>query len=318
MFKALFQEHRLNVNHFFDHIDYGKVEEIFDLFRNCSGKPIFTGVGKSGIIADKLSKTMLSTGTVALWLPPMDALHGDIGLLGKGDLLICISKSGESEELLNLIPFARKRGATTVAWVSSTDCRLLDACDAGICLPVYRELCPFDLVPTTSAAVQLLFGDVLAMALMKAKQFGIDEYALNHPGGKIGREIALRVRDIMLQGDRLPLCNPNEPLKKALIELTNKRCGCLLIVDEEHTLRGIFTDGDLRRAVQKEPERVLSKTMDELMQRNFLFIEGNPLLREALNLMQANEAKKVMMLPVLQEDKLIGLVHMHDIVRGKG
>jgi len=315
MLKELFEEYQLNLNHFFDQIDCEKAEQIFHLFLNCKGKLIFTGVGKSGIIAEKLSTTMISTGTTSLYLPPMNALHGDIGIVDEKDLLICISKSGESDELLNLIPFVKKRGAKAIAWVSNPECRLIKSCDVGINLPFIKELCPFDLAPTTSTAVQLIFGDVLTMALMKAKRFSIDEYALNHPAGNIGKKITVRVHDLMLKDRFLPLCRPDQPLREAIIELTNKRCGCLLITDDQNHLKGIFTDGDLRRSIQKDPARVLEKPMRELMTPNFFSINQNLLAWEALSLMQQSPGKRVMMLPVLEKERLIGLLHMHDIIQ---
>ena len=315
MLKELFEEYQLNLNHFFDRIDTKKAEEIFQEFKSCKGKLIFTGVGKSGIIAEKLSTTMISTGTTSLYLPPMNALHGDIGIVGKDDLLICISKSGESEELLNLIPFVKERGAKAIAWVSNPQCRLLEACHLGIHLPFVKELCPFDLAPTTSTAVQLIFGDVLTMALMKAKRFSLDEYALNHPAGNIGKKVTVRVHDLMLKDQRLPICHPNQPLREGIIELTNKRCGCLLITDEKGTLKGIFTDGDLRRCIQKDPTGVLEKPMQELMMPGFFSINENLLAWEALTLMQQNPERRVMMLPVLENQKLVGLLHMHDIIQ---
>lgn len=313
MLKELFEEYQLNLNHFFDRVDLEKAEQIFHLFLKCEGILIFTGVGKSGIIAEKLATTMISTGTKSLYLPPMNALHGDIGVVSEKDILICVSKSGESEELLSLLPFVHHRGATTLAWVSNLESRLYEACNIGINLPFIKELCPFDLAPTTSTAIQLIFGDVLSVALMKAKEFSLDEYALNHPAGHIGKKITVRVHDLMLKDSRLPLCRENHLLREALIELTNKRCGCLLIVDEDQKLRGIFTDGDLRRAIQNHPNGVLDKPMSELMTSNFCSIHENLLASEALDLMQ--QKRRVMMLPVLDKQRLIGLLHMHDIVQ---
>jgi len=315
MLNELFREYQINLNHFFDQIDQKKTEEIFDYFLKCTGMLIFTGVGKSGIIAEKLATTMISTGTKALYLPPMNALHGDIAIVGKEDLVICISKSGESEELLSLVPFVQKREAKTLAWVSNRSCRLLKACDAGIYLPIGKELCPFDLAPTTSTAVQLIFGDVLAVGLMKAKQFSLDEYAHNHPGGSIGKKATLRVHDLMLRADLLPLCYQEEPLREALFKLSEKRCGCVLIVDDKKRLKGIFTDGDLRRLFQTNQSPPLENPISSVMTTDFFSIKENLLAREALRIMQQNPTRRVMMLPVLDQEKLVGLLHMHDVVQ---
>lgn len=315
MIQELFEDYQTNLNDFFDHVDAKKAEEIFNLFLACEGMLIFTGVGKSGIIAEKLAMTMISTGTKALYLPPMNALHGDIGIVTDKDVLVCISKSGQSEELLSLVPFVQKKGAKTVAWVSNPHARLLKACDLGINLPFNKELCPFDLAPTTSTAIQLIFGDVLSVALMKAKKFSLDDYALNHPAGSIGKKIALTVDDLMLKGEALPLCRPNDRLRDALVVLTDKKCGCLLVADKTGSLQGIFTDGDLRRAFQKDPAAMLEKTMGELMTPSCIATEKGKRALEALRLMQRDEKKWVNVVPVLESEKIIGLIRMHDLVQ---
>ena len=315
MLKELFGEYQRNLNVFFDQIDADQAEEIFRLFLECEGTLIFTGVGKSGIIAEKLAMTMISTGTKALYLPPMNALHGDIGIVSEKDVLICISKSGGSEELLSLVPYAQKKGAKTVAWVSNPQAKLLAACDVGIHLPLNKELCPFDLAPTTSTAIQLIFGDVLSVALMKAKKFSLDDYALNHPAGVIGKKISLTVEELMLKGEGLPLCKPTDVLRDALVTLTNKRCGCLLVVDEKSHLLGIFTDGDLRRALQKDPATVLEKPMETLMTPACTKTEKGKKALEALRLMQKDSQKWVNVLPVTDSERLIGLIRMHDLVQ---
>ncbi|MCB1106674.1 MAG: KpsF/GutQ family sugar-phosphate isomerase [Chlamydiia bacterium] len=315
MIKDLFEEYQRNLNYFFDHVDHNKAEEIFNLFFECSGMLIFTGVGKSGIIAEKLAMTMISTGTKALYLPPMNALHGDIGIVTEKDVLICISKSGESEELLNLVPFARKKGAKTVAWVSSPRSKLCVACDIGISLPLSKELCPFDLAPTTSTSIQLIFGDVLSVALMKAKKFSLDDYALNHPAGALGKKITLTVDDLMLKGEALPLCRPNDKLRDVLVTLTDKKCGCLLVTDDNQELQGIFTDGDLRRALQKDPAMMFEKKMEELMTPSCIAMEKGKRALEALRFMQKDKEKWVNVLPVIDGGKLAGLIRMHDLVQ---
>jgi|JI10StandDraft_1071094.scaffolds.fasta_scaffold09260_12 arabinose-5-phosphate isomerase len=315
MLKDLFKEYQENLNNFFDHVDIDQAQKIFDLLLNASGTLIFTGVGKSGIIAEKLAMTMISTGTKALYLPPMNALHGDIGIVTEKDILICISKSGQSEELLSLIPYAQKKGAKTIAWVSNPHSKLLRMCDLGITLPLSKELCPFDLAPTTSTAIQLIFGDVLSVALMQAKKFSLDDYALNHPAGAIGRKITLTVEDIMLEGEGLPLCKPTDRLRDAIAILTDKKCGCLLIVDKNERLLGIFTDGDLRRSLQKDPAAALEKTMEELMTPSCIATDKGKKALEALKLMQKDPKKWVNVVPVTDADRLIGLIRMHDLVQ---
>ena len=315
MLKDLFEEYQRNLNYFFDHIELDKAQKIFKLFLHCKGMLIFTGVGKSGIIAEKLAMTMISTGTKALYLPPMNALHGDIGIVTKKDLFISISKSGESEELLELIPYAQKKGATTIAWVSNPQSKLLNICNLGIYIPLDKEICPFDLAPTTSTATQLIFGDVLSVALMKVKKFSLDDYALNHPAGSIGKKISLTVEDLMLKGEGLPICKSSDCLRETLVTLTDKKCGCLLVVDKQDHLKGIFTDGDLRRTLQKDPTTVLEKTMDELMTPSYIATEKGKKALEALRLMQNNPQKWVNIIPVVESKRLVGLIRMHDLVK---
>ena len=315
MIKELFHKYQQQLKFFFNHIDLKKTAEIFERICKCSGMLIFTGVGKSGIIAEKLAMTMISTGTKAMYLPPMNALHGDIGIVDKKDILIFISKSGESQELIDLFPFIHEKGAESIAWVSNPNSRLFRLADLSIYLPFQKELCPFDLAPTTSTAIQLIFGDVLSVALMEAKNFSLDEYALNHPGGQIGKVISLRVYDLMRKDHFLPVCYPEACLKHMLVELTRKGCGCLLIIDKKQELQGIFTDGDLRRAIQKNGSASLEKTMKQLMNPDYLFIDQNILVVDALRRMEENPKKRVMMLPILEAGKLIGLIHIHDIIQ---
>ena len=276
---------------------------------------IFTGVGKSGIIAEKLALTMLSTGTKAVFLPPSNALHGDIGIVSEQDVVVLLSKSGETEELLHLIPYIRDRGAQTVAWVLNSSSKLAQACDLSVTLPFQKELCPFDLAPTTSTAIQLIFGDVLSVALMQAKGFSLDDYASNHPAGSLGKKIALKVEDLMIQEPQLPLCRPQDELHQVLVELSAKRCGCLVVVDENKHLQGIFTDGDLRRTLQSHTTTALHKTMEELMTRHCIVTTKQERASIALSRMQEVDQRWVSVIPVVENNLLIGLIRMHDIVQ---
>ncbi len=312
MLREIFTRQRQFINYFFDSLEMDRAELVLNEFLACQGMIVFTGVGKSGIIADKLAKTMMSTGTRAYHLPPMDAVHGDIGMLTDKDLVVLISKSGQSDEVLNIAKLMKKRGIRTIAWVSTKTSPLGMLCDLVMYLPIEREICPFDLAPTTSTAIQLIFGDVLAVALMQAKKFSIDQYAMNHPAGGIGKMIADRVEDVMSKGDELPLCKGNQMLKEVLVELSRKRCGCLLVVDDEGKLEGVFTDGDLRRALEGSGEAVLSLQMSKLLTKQCLFATPQMLMLDALKLMEGE--KKVMMLPVIEGLKVVGLIHLHHIL----
>lgn len=312
MLKQIFTSQRQFIEYFFDHVDIDEAESVLGKFLSCKGMIVFTGVGKSGIIADKLAKTMISTGSRSLYLPPASALHGDIGMLGSEDLVVMLSKSGGTNELLEFAEIVRRRKIETMAWVSGKDTPLSKIVDSVVHLPLTSEICPFGLAPTTSTAVQLIYGDVMAVALMRAKNFSIDDYAMNHPGGAIGKLIAQRVSEIMVTGDELPLCRREDLLKDVLVELTKKRLGCLLIVDEGMRLEGVFTDGDLRRAIGELQEKALTLPMSQLLTKPFLYTTPSTLTSKALDQMEG--VKKVMMLPVLEEERLVGLVHLHHIL----
>ena len=314
MLKELIDQQRASVDHFWRYLDLEVAEQFFQACLECKGLIVITGVGKSGFIAEKIAATLISTGTKALYLPPTNFLHGDLGILGKDDLLIMISKSGESEELLNITPFAKRRGTRILALVSKEGSRLEKVAHLTMFLPLDRELCPFDLVPTTSTVLQLLFGELIAASLMRKKNFSINQYALNHPSGSIGKKMTLTVGDVMLQKEQLPLCSTDSSLGDVLVELTNKKCGCLLVVDKAQTLTGIFTDGDLRRALQERGSDVLEEKIAQLMTFSPLYATKNELAFETMKRMQKNPQKWVMMLPVLEEKKVVGLLRMHDII----
>lgn len=315
MLKDLFNEQRRYLNTFFDTVDSTAAEEFFATCLACKGLLVFTGVGKSGIIAEKIATTLVSTGTKALYLPTTNFLHGDIGILSSEDLLICLSKSGETEELLSLVPFVRKRQAKLLAVVSNPHSRLAKEADLSVHLPVEKELCPFDLAPTTSTAVQLIFGDILAVALMKAKGFSLNDYALNHPSGAIGKKATLYVSDLMRKEEQLPLCRPSDRLIDMLVELSNKKCGCLVVTDEKKELKGIFTDGDLRRALQNQGPTVLEKRMEALMTPSAIYVTPKIMAWEAAKIMQKDPKRWIMVAPVVEGGEVVGVIRMHDIVQ---
>ena len=315
MLAEILQEQRRYIEYYFDHVDLKAADRVVEACLQTEGLIVFTGVGKSGIIAEKIAMTLVSTGTKALYLPPSNFLHGDIGILSEKDLFVLISRSGETEELLSLIPFAKRRETRTLAIVSNAESRLAKMGDLFIELPFERELCPFDLAPTTSTAVQLLFGDLLAVVLMRKKNFNLSAYALNHPSGAIGRKMTISVEDLMHKGESIPRAAPTDRLVDAITELSNKKLGALLITDEQENFLGIFTDGDLRRALQTQGSSVLEKPLKDLMTVSALFIESQMLAWEALKIMQKDPKKFVMVLPVLEGKKVVGVLRMHDIVQ---
>jgi len=301
------------MNYFFDNLDLDPVLNFCEACLNCKGVVFFTGVGKSGFIAQKISQTLVSTGTKSVFLNPTDALHGDIGIVGENDLLVLFSKSGNTEELLKLIPYARAKGAKLVGVASVPGNKLCAQSDMGIILPLERELCPFDLAPVTSTAIQMLFGDTVAIALMQAKQLTQEEYAMNHPAGRIGKRLILNVRDVMKLEAGLPMVAPDITIVNALVELSSKGCGCVLVVDESKKLLGTFTDGDLRRNLQAKGAAVLESPISALMTSTPRTVNAD---MKAVDAMQAMEnPTKVTFLPVLEADgKLAGLVTLHGLV----
>lgn len=313
--KDLLSQYRSTLDHFFTHLQSDQLEAFFQKLLHAKGTLVLTGVGKSGLIAQKIAATLVSTGTKALFLSPSSALHGDIGAAHEGDVLIAISKSGESQELLDLIPFARRKGIETLAMVSRTGSRLEKLSHRTILLPLLRELCPFDLAPTTSTALQLILGDVLAIALMRAKGFSMTDFATNHPAGLLGKKIALRVADLMLKGDAVPRCSPSDKLIDQLHELSGKKCGCLLVVGDQEELQGIFTDGDLRRAIQSKGAAALEHKLGSLMTLSPKTIEQNCLILDAVRMMEEEPSRPITVLPVLEGARLAGLIRMHDILQ---
>lgn len=314
LLQELFEQTRRYLDHFFDTVNIDPIEKLCTRLKESNGAIFISGIGKSGIIAQKIAVTLSSCGTKAHFLSPVDALHGDIGVISEGDTVVLLSKSGESDELLQLCPALRNKGAFLAAIVSNSTARLIDACDMHVLLPVEKELCPFDLAPTTSAVVQLIFGDLLAIALMRMKHISLAEYTQNHPGGRIGKRLTMKVQDVMLK-KALPLCFPNDTLADVLVELTNKKCGCVLIIDELMQLLGIFTDGDLRRSLQLFGAAVLSMPMHEIMTKTPKTIEPTALAYDAMQIMEANQKGAIMILPVVVDQKVVGLVQLHSLVQ---
>lgn len=316
MLKELIENGKQYIDHFFQHLDLAATEELLKELEGCTGTIFFSGIGKSEVMAKKIAVTMTSTGTKALFMAPTNALHGDIGMLAANDLFIMLSRGGETEELLNLVPYVKNKGAKTIAIVSDPKSRLSRMCDMSISLPLARELCPFNLVPTTSTQIQMIFGDLLAIALMRRKNFTLDDYAENHPSGKIGRRITTKVEDLMLRNEAVPTCGPDELLLNALVELSKKRCGCILVIDEENKLLGIFTDGDLGRALNAHGSDALKNSMSKMMKTSPRCISKDKLAWEAVQEMESNPAFPITVMAVTDENrKLLGVIKMHDILQ---
>ncbi|KMZ70954.1 Arabinose 5-phosphate isomerase [Zostera marina] len=315
--RQLFSEQKTHINHFFDNLDHTQALQFTQVIlrQSTSGSIFFTGVGKSGFVANKISQTLTSLGfSRSSFISPVDALHGDIGVLTSSDLLVFLSKSGSSEELLRLVPCARSKGATLISITSVKNNPLSQICDDNVHLPLSRELCPFDLAPVTSTAVQMLFGDTIAVALMVATKLTRDQYAANHPAGRIGKCLIFKVKDVMKKQDELPLCKPNDLIMDQLVELTSKGCGCLLVVDDAHHLIGTFTDGDLRRTLKASREAIFRLTVGSICNRNPRIISVDAMAVEAMQKMESPPSP-VQFLPVVDANNVtIGIVTLHGLV----
>lgn len=279
-----------------------------------SNNVFVSGIGKSGLIAQKISSTFKSIGISSHFLHPVEALHGDIGIVKKGDTLILLSKSGTTDELIRILPYLKGRNVKIIAIVSNVDSYLGQNSDIVLDGFVERESCPFNIAPTTSSLVALAIGDALAVCAMKAKDLTIEEFAQNHPLGQIGKNITLTVENIMHRGDALPLISINSNFRDALIEITNKSLGCVCVIDDNQNLKGIITDGDVRRVFHKT-DNIHNIGVKDVMTVNPVKVKSDLFLGEALSIME-NRKSQINVLPVVDSlDKCIGVIRLHDIVR---
>lgn len=285
-------------------------EQAVDMILECKGRVIITGMGKPGIIGRKISATLASTGTPSLAMHPADAIHGDLGMVTKEDVVIVISNSGKTEEITRLLPIIKKIGAKLIAMTGDINSPLSEHSDCVLDCGVEAEACPFNLAPTASTTAALAMGDALAVVLLEKRGFRMEDYALYHPGGNLGRQL-LKVRDVMRTGARNPIVAEDALVREALITATRARAGSALIVDNAGRLTGIFTDGDLRRSLEKDPE-LLTKCVKDYMTRSPLAISPDKLVAEAMRLIK-NERKKD--LPVVDEGgKPVGFVDEQDLL----
>ncbi|XP_008806029.1 probable arabinose 5-phosphate isomerase [Phoenix dactylifera] len=311
----LFEAQRRHLDHFFDHVDLHQAAAFAQALLDAPGAVFFSGVGKSGIVAHKLSQTLSTLGFVrSAFLPPTDALHGDIGALFPGDILVLLSKSGSSDELLGLVPCARAKGAYLIAVTSVEGNPLAALCDMSVHLPLQRELCPFNLAPVTSTSIQMVFGDTVVAALMAAKKLTREQYAANHPAGKIGKSLIFKVKDVMKKQEELPICKEGDMIMDQLTELTSKGCGCLLVVDDNYHLIGTFTDGDLRRTLKANGATIFDLTVGQMCNRNPRTISPDAMAVEAMQKMESPPSA-VQFLPVVDDQNVvIGIVTLHGLV----
>ncbi len=295
-----------------DSLDESFVRAV-DLLLNCEGKVIVTGIGKSGYVARKIASTLASTGTPAHFLHPSEALHGDLGVIDRGDVVIAISNSGESSEVIQLLPYIKMLGVPLIAITNKKDSTLARYSDVHLYLNVEREACPLRLAPTTSSTATLVLGDALAMTLLQLRGFTERDFALRHPAGALGRKLRL-VRDLYHTGDELPVVKEETPMKEVVLEISSKGFGATAVVDGEGNLVGIITDGDLRRFVKRGGSFEKSVAR-EVMTPNPKVARPDEMALEALRRME--EHKITVLIVVDEEGKPVGIIHLHDILRAE-
>ena len=297
-------------------LDASQVERVVDLIAGCKGKVVILGVGKSGIIGQKIAATLTSTGTAALYLHPSDALHGGLGIVQQDDVVIVLSNSGETDEIVGMLPHLKNRGVAIIAIVGNLNSTLANRADAVLDASVDQEACPLNLAPTTSTTVALAIGDALAMTVMKVKGLTTDDFAVNHPAGRIGKRLTLRVADLMHTNGENPTIATGSSWVEVVRAISKGGLGAVCVVDPQGRLAGIITDGDLRRAIEHTNSDELAKlTSDDFMTRQPAVATQDLLAFDALRLME-DRPSQISVLPVVDEDQnCVGLIRVHDIVR---
>jgi arabinose-5-phosphate isomerase len=283
-----------------------------ELMLACEGRVIVTGMGKSGHIGKKIAATLASTGTPAFFVHPGEASHGDLGMITQQDVVLALSNSGTTAEVITLLPLIKRMGIALISMTGNPASQLAQASQAHLDVSVESEACPLNLAPTSSTTATLVMGDALAIALLESRGFGAEDFAFSHPGGALGRKLLLKVEDIMHSGDEVPRVAHNTPLREALLVMTEKGFGMTTVIDDNHTLLGVFTDGDLRRAIDQGTD-INSIAIEEAMHRGGKTINSNILAAEALKIMEDSKITAL----VVEDDQHhpVGVVHMHDILR---
>ncbi|HVO75004.1 MAG TPA: KpsF/GutQ family sugar-phosphate isomerase [Ignavibacteriaceae bacterium] len=281
-----------------------------ELLNECQGRIVVTGMGKSGLVARKIVATFNSTGAPAIYLHPTDALHGDLGMVRKDDVVIFISKSGETQELANLLPWLKRLKVKLIAMTGGNG-KLSSECDVVLDISVKEEACPHDLAPTASTTATLAMGDALSVVLLQKKNFSVEDFANLHPGGSLGKRLSLELKEIMIKGEKIPVVDEEASLKDVILEMTSKRLGTTCVVNKLKILKGIITDGDLRRLLEKTLDIKNLKAKD-VMTKTPKVIKPNALA--SLALQQMENYKITTLIVINDENKPAGIVHLHDLI----
>ncbi|HEY3278289.1 MAG TPA: KpsF/GutQ family sugar-phosphate isomerase [Syntrophorhabdaceae bacterium] len=290
-------------------------DKAVDIIDACSGRLVVMGVGKSGLVCRKIASTFSSVGTPSLFLHPGDSLHGDLGMLQKGDVLFIVSNSGETEEVIKILPWIKRMDFTTIVVTGNPLSTIAKFGDAVFDVKV-DEACPYNTVPTSSTTVALALGDALAVAVMEKKKFNLEDFASLHPGGTLGRKLLLKVEDLMHKGEALPRVHQDRAMKEVIIEITTKRLGVAGILDDEGDLVGVITDGDLRRAIEKH-DNLLVRKASEVMSRNPKGIVKDSLAAYALKMMEEFSITSLFVVEAEGKKRPVGVIHIHDLLKAK-
>ncbi len=300
------------INALIDRVDDNLLRAL-DIIYSCKGRVVVTGMGKSGLIGKKITATLASTGTPALFLHPAEGGHGDIGMVTKGDVVIAISRSGETEEIIKILPSLKRLDIKLIALTGSPHSTLAKASDVVLDVSVKEEACPLGLVPTASTTASLAMGDALAVSLLLRRGFKEEDFAFFHPGGSLGKRLFIKVNDLMHTGDKIPLITPDVPMTKAIMEISSKRLGVTIVADEEKKILGIITDGDLRRGIEKWGREFFDMKAGDVMTKNPKSIREDELATKALAVMENYSITSL----IVPDDggKAKGIIHLHDILK---
>ena len=288
-------------------------EKACQILLQCKGRVVVTGMGKSGHIANKIAATLASTGTPAFYVHPAEASHGDIGMITANDAVLALSNSGTTNEIITILPLLKRLNVPLIALTGAPSSTLATSADAHINASVKNEACPLGLAPTSSTTAALVMGDALAIALLEARGFTAEDFAFSHPGGALGRRLLLKVEHVMVSGNNVPKVAPSTTLNEALLEISSKALGMTTVVDDQDILLGIFTDGDLRRNLDNIAKLdIYSTKISDIMSTNSKVCKVDMLAAEAMNIMEENS---ITVLPVVENNKVIGAVHIHELIK---
>lgn len=288
-------------------------EKTVDIIFESKGRVVVTGMGKSGLVGKKIAATLSSTGTPAFFMHPAEASHGDLGMVTSDDVIIAITNSGETEELIGLIPFLKRFNVSLISMTGNTKSSISRAADVNLDVSVKEEACPLGIVPTASTTAALAMGDAIAVALLTKRGFKEEDFACFHPSGIIGKKLLIRVKDLMHSDDALPLVSPKTSMTDAVMEISSKRLGSAIVTGDDNTILGIITDGDVRRGIEKWSKAFFDMNAEEVMTKTPKTISGEELAVKALSIMEKHSITSILVPD--ERGRVIGIIHLHDILK---